>query len=214
MSDDVVTLATFNTPAEAQIAKNMLEEQGIKAMIADEETVGMAWVIGNAVGGVKLLVLESQWMQARVALAHHQEHLEEEGDGAESPEDYGDDSPEDIEEQITAKPLQNAIADRPIVEKPMRMAAEPGLDEPEPIIVSEGEDLAARAFRASLFGIVLLFPPVFHMYSAWLLIKLFRWDGELSDIATTKMLIAMIIDAIVLGITFFVLVILLNLLQV
>lgn len=197
MSDNVVTLATFSTPGEAQMARNMLEDQGIKAMIADEELIGMNWCLSNAIGGVKLLVLESQWMQARVALAQHQETLEDD-DSGESAEDYGDESPEEIDEQITAKPLAKALAEedmeRQIAQQPMRFGQEPGLDEPEPIVISEGEDLAARAFRASLFGMFLLFPPIFHLYSAWLLLKLFRWDGELSDSATTKALIAMVID--------------------
>lgn len=202
MSDNVVTLATFNTPGEAQMARNMLEEQGIKAMIADEELIGMNWCLSNAIGGVKLLVLESQWMQARVALAQHQETLDDDDDDVgESAEDYGDESPEDIDEQITAKPLAKTIAeedvDRQIAQQPMRFGREPGLEEPEPIVISEGEDLAARAFRASLFGIFLLFPPIFHLYSAWLLLKLFRWDGELSDSATTKVLVAMVIDVAV-----------------
>lgn len=201
MSDEVVTLATFTTPAEAQLAKSMLEERGIKVMIADEETVGMAWHLGGALGGVKLLVLESQWMQARVALAEHQEKLEDDGDDLGGPEDYGDDSPEEPDEQITARPAAHAVADddtdEQIAARPMRLGAEPGLEEPEPIVISEGEDLAGRAFRASLFGILMV-PPIFHLYSAWLLCKLFRWDGELSNASVGKALFALVIDGVML----------------
>ena len=58
MSDKLVTVATFGTPTEAALVRNQLEDQGIRVFLADEATVGMAWILGTAVGGVKLQVVE------------------------------------------------------------------------------------------------------------------------------------------------------------
>jgi len=60
---DIVTIATFGTPYEAQLAKGLLEENGIMACVADEYTVGINWLYSNAVGGVRLQVAEpdAEW---------------------------------------------------------------------------------------------------------------------------------------------------------
>jgi hypothetical protein len=66
MAGRLVTVATFDQVAQAHIAKNALEDAGIKAMIADENTVGMLWSVATAIGGVKVQVLEED---AETALA-------------------------------------------------------------------------------------------------------------------------------------------------
>lgn len=58
MSKKLVTVATFGTPTEANLARNQLDAEGIRAFLADETTVGMAWHLGNAVGGIKLQVAD------------------------------------------------------------------------------------------------------------------------------------------------------------
>lgn len=189
MSDNLVTVATFNTPAEAQLAKNVLEEEGIKSMIADEEVVGMAWYIGNAVGGVKLLVLEHDWMKARATIAQHQEKLDEEmeADGA---EDYGED--QEVDEHISESPGRPSIPEdeieRQIAEKPMQLGSTTDAGE-EKETVSEGEDLARRAYLAAVFGII------FTPYSMWLLWRLANWKGELSTAGIIKVLLAIAFNA-------------------
>lgn len=64
MPEKLVTLTTFSSPVEAQMAKNLLEAHGIVAYLADEETVGMYWLLGNAIGGVKLQVADSDLERA------------------------------------------------------------------------------------------------------------------------------------------------------
>lgn len=193
MSDELVTVASFSTPGEAQIARNMLEAEGITALLADEESVGMAWYLGNALGGVKVLVPKQQWMRAKVALAHHLE------DFADDDEDV--DAAEESDAHITEKPAHaEKVTEQRIVAKPKRVAApEAGMEEPEPMeVVSEGEELAGRAFRAALVGIPLPFLLIFHGYSLWLLLKLLCWDGDLSGKASLKALLALVIDVTVL----------------
>lgn len=68
MSTQLVTVATFDTPIDAEIAKNKLESVGVRAFLADEATIRMASYLGPAMGGVKLLVLDSDVESARSVL--------------------------------------------------------------------------------------------------------------------------------------------------
>ncbi len=64
MADRIVTVATYGTVHEAHLAKNELEEAGIRTVLADEEVVGSLWHVGIAVGGVKVQVNESDLEKA------------------------------------------------------------------------------------------------------------------------------------------------------
>ncbi len=55
----LVTVASFDTPFEAAVAKLHLENEGIQAFLADEAMVNTAWHFGAAIGGVKLRVAET-----------------------------------------------------------------------------------------------------------------------------------------------------------
>jgi hypothetical protein len=67
--DDLVTVATFRTAPEAELAKTALDAEGIEAFVADAETVTMDWLLGIAVGDVKIQVARSVAAQAREYLA-------------------------------------------------------------------------------------------------------------------------------------------------
>ena len=69
MTDKLVTIATFSTPFDANMAKSVLESAGIPVFIADEYTIGMNWLYSNALGGVKVQVPESVACEAREILA-------------------------------------------------------------------------------------------------------------------------------------------------
>jgi hypothetical protein len=64
MPEKLATVGTFSTPTEANIVRNHLEADGIRAFLADEAIVGMAWHLGTAVGGVKLQDAED-WMRQK-----------------------------------------------------------------------------------------------------------------------------------------------------
>ncbi|PJG65551.1 putative signal transducing protein, partial [Acinetobacter seifertii] len=53
---------------EAQIAKTQLEAFGIPARIENEHTINMDWFYSNALGGVRLLVLEKDVHDAKAFL--------------------------------------------------------------------------------------------------------------------------------------------------
>ncbi len=56
MSQELVTVATYAKPMDAETAKLRLEAEGLSAFIADGEFVRMDWLLGAAVGDVKVQV--------------------------------------------------------------------------------------------------------------------------------------------------------------
>ena len=64
-----VTVETFTSPWEAQLARARLEAEGIESLVADEHVVRLDWAISNAVGGVKLKVREEDAERAAAALS-------------------------------------------------------------------------------------------------------------------------------------------------
>lgn len=59
MTHELITVATLSSPVEASLVQNQLEAAGIRSFMSDEAAVGMAWYLGNAIGGVKVQVAES-----------------------------------------------------------------------------------------------------------------------------------------------------------
>lgn len=70
---DLVTVASYPRPFEAQFAKSRLEIHGIFAVIRDEHTVAMNWLWSNAIGGVKVQVAAADADAARAILATNEE---------------------------------------------------------------------------------------------------------------------------------------------
>src|SRR3954467_15226270 len=91
--ESLTTVATFNSPHEAALARNLLAQEGITAYVVDAETVGMIWHAGGALGGVKVQVAESDARRARAVLASRPGR-----EGAGSPDDYG------LEERVQTGP--------------------------------------------------------------------------------------------------------------
>ena len=68
LSDRLVTIATFEIAPRAHVARAALEDAGIQVFVADEEIVGMDWMLSNAVGGVKVKVREADAERALAVL--------------------------------------------------------------------------------------------------------------------------------------------------
>jgi hypothetical protein len=64
MTSDFVTIATFNRPVEAHLAKTKLESEGIVCFVTDEQLVQVNWLFPHA-GGVKLKVPAEHSQRAR-----------------------------------------------------------------------------------------------------------------------------------------------------
>jgi hypothetical protein len=90
MPDKLVTVAMFNTLVEANISRDRLDAEGIRAVLADAATVGMAWHLTTALGGIKLQVMTADANRAISIL--------ETGNAA--PISEGQSWPEDIEEDF------------------------------------------------------------------------------------------------------------------
>ncbi|GAA0694545.1 DUF2007 domain-containing protein [Marinobacterium maritimum] len=78
----LVTIARYTYPYEAQIARALLDSEGIEAFVADEQTINMQWLYSDALGGVRLQVAAED---AELALRILQEDretplLEQEGE--------------------------------------------------------------------------------------------------------------------------------------
>ncbi len=70
MSDEWLTLRTFDTPALAELAKLHLAEAGIECRLQNTEIVGMNPLLGNAVGYIPLLVQENDLEAAEEVLTN------------------------------------------------------------------------------------------------------------------------------------------------
>ncbi len=60
MEDQLVTVETYQFLPQAQAAKLRLEGNDIQVFLADAETVNMDWLLGNAIGNIKLQVPRDQ----------------------------------------------------------------------------------------------------------------------------------------------------------
>ncbi len=58
LADDLVTVAEFGNPQQASFAKWLLEREGVHAYVSGAESTNMLWIVGPALGGVKLQVAE------------------------------------------------------------------------------------------------------------------------------------------------------------
>jgi hypothetical protein len=67
----LVTLQTFEFLPEAELAREFLAEEGFTPLLTDAEVVAMNWLLGNAVGYIKLQVPTDQAAEARDSLLRH-----------------------------------------------------------------------------------------------------------------------------------------------
>jgi hypothetical protein len=122
MSWRVVT--SFDNPVAAEMARNYLHDNGIEAILGDEELVATMWSMSNALGGIKLMVSAGDVALAEYLLARR-------------PGTTASQQPED------------AIAATPDA---AHAAAGPG--QAEPIVETPADKLALRAWRATVFGLM------------------------------------------------------------
>jgi hypothetical protein len=193
MSDEMVLLAIFGNPVEAELARARLEDEGIRAAVMGATSGDLFAGMGVGVSNVQLLVPAAERERAlRVldaaesALAkelreERERRRREEGrDGEASSTDI---RPADV------SPLQTS----PTPAIPPEPAE--GLDEADGFADDEEreersltwtpDDIATRAFRAALFGYITC-PGVLHLYALWLILRLPFTEGELSPAGTRK----------------------------
>jgi hypothetical protein len=68
MNEDLVTVAAFPDVAEAELAKDRLELEGIRAFVIDAQTAGVMPYLTGASGGVRVQVAPADLERAREVL--------------------------------------------------------------------------------------------------------------------------------------------------
>lgn len=187
MAGKLVTIATFEQSARAHLARGVLEEAGIKAVVTDEAVVTMDWLLGGAVGWVKVQVLEENADRAvavlEEALGIDAGPVDEAALAAEA-EAAGE---ADAAEKLQPEPV--AVA--PI--------AEVGTVASEAL--SERDEYARRAFLAAFFS--LAFAPLW-FYALYLFFNAAFGIGLISDAGRKKVILSGCFLALGLPLAFFV----------
>jgi hypothetical protein len=142
----LVCIGSFGDNISANVARSVLDSEGIAACLGAEETNTMLSYMGPALGGIKLYVFEDQKAKALALLEAHNEH-DFDDDHEHAVEDDNDDAAtgEDDDEED-----ENAAEDSPDQE------------------ARDGH--IRRAWMAAILGL-LLFPPLLNFYSFYLLLK-------------------------------------------
>jgi hypothetical protein len=165
MSRTLTTVATFQLPAQAELARNALTDADIPAVVTDGEVIAMDWLLTNAVGGVKVQVRPEDADRAAAVL---HDAL---GAGAGLAEEGID------EEELTRQALEGGIEPE-TAEEVSAPVTEPTTEaESESPHDGERDAYARRLFLAAVFG--LLFPPLV-FYCLYLLLNAAFGPGPLS----------------------------------
>jgi hypothetical protein len=162
MAGELVTVGTYLDPLTANMARSRLEDEGIRAFLADEEVSAMAWTLTSAVGGIKLVVAAEDATRATLILADPID------------EDPPPPPPEESE-GIQTEPPPPATGIRADAAD-SGDGAEDGPDEEGPALAPL-DDTAVRAGKAALFGL-LFFPLSF--YAVYLVLDVLSSDEKLS----------------------------------
>ena len=67
-ADDLVTVATFPDVAQAELARERLELEGVQAFVLDEQTGGVMPFMVGSIGGIRVQVAPGDAEKAREIL--------------------------------------------------------------------------------------------------------------------------------------------------
>lgn len=169
MDDTFVTVGRFHRLDEANFAKSLLDGAGIHAVLIGDNAVGMAWHLAPALGGVQLQVRREDEEIARAilqppagAVSAQQSRSRESARSDAGDDESGNDS-------------DNGSASDMAALDPHQLA-EAEAEEEAAGRLTPREELAERAFRAAIIGLVL--PPV-HVYATWLILRVLLARGRL-----------------------------------
>ena len=154
MSGKLVTIATFDQAAKARLAQNALTEAGIKAAVADEAVVTMDWLLGPAVGFIKLQVMDEDSDRAVNVL---EGKFGADGEGL-GPQPIDED---ELAAQAEAAPLEGN-EEKPLASVPAIPASD------------DREESARRMVFAAALG--LMFPPL-AFYALYLFLNAAMGEG-------------------------------------
>jgi hypothetical protein len=112
MSSRLVTIATFQDPVAAAMARNFLESEGIQACLIDESTVATDWLISTAIGGIKLQVESMQVERAEMLLAQSRDENTPDEQPTPQTAIAAEDAAEELRQENEDKAPINILTDR------------------------------------------------------------------------------------------------------
>lgn len=177
MSVRLVTVATFDMPHKADLARLALEEAGIRAEVNDREIVAMDWLLMNAVGWIKLQVAEADAERALVVV----EPFTRPGKFDQPVSD------EELERQALAAPTEDELL-------AAQSAQGGGADANADDTVSDRERHASRAMWWMIGGVFCT--PAWAVGMFYLLSAAFR-SGPLSQNGRTSMRVAGVLGVVI-----------------
>ena len=226
MATRLVTLATFPSPIEAAMARNVLAEAGIRAE-ATEMANASIW--GGMMGGAKVLVDEADLERAgqlldeafgepldsddELANVHDESEIDNAGAGGFA-DNLADRSPVDGEPAWACSVCGTRVAEDDVrcwscgatrrgEANPYFVRPESAIDSPLPVKAPRSrpspeqvQDWIDRAWRAACMSSILL-PPLLNFYSAWLLLRAAGETSELPASYSAKFYGALVINLVV-----------------
>jgi len=176
----LTTVATFLTPEDAEVARIDLESEGITTFLEGATVVGFAWIYGNAVGWIKLQVAEDDEERAREILS---QHFDDSSPGAaRSCPACGVEVPANFGICWSCEASMDTSTAESLPQSPPRLSALPTTeheDADSDAVTASGDAMAWRAFTAAVVGL-LACPPLLHIYSLWVLVRLAFQEKALS----------------------------------
>jgi hypothetical protein len=184
-AEELVTIAKYSDPHEAGMVRAMLESHGIDGLLIGGEINNTLWPLGATIAGVELRVPESQSVRAVEILETHREGAASAAQGDWTCLHCGEDVEAGFDVCWSCQTPFDATPPDPADDSPARPPLDDsgqGLsDDDIPSPASTTDELASRALRAALVGI-LFFPAMF--YCLFLLLEL--GSEELSESALKK----------------------------
>lgn len=174
MAGNLVTIARFDLAGQAHLAKNALEAAGIRSILADEQTIAMDWLLSNAIGGIKVQVLEEDAERAVAAL---EESL---GGGDKIDDETLAAEAERAEPEAADEPADSAAPIADAAAAPSEIAAE----ENRAGTPSERDDYARRFLLAAFFGLIV---PLLWFYAVYLFLNAAFGPGTLTSTNRNKL---------------------------
>jgi hypothetical protein len=228
MPDQLITVATYTLPYEAELAKNLLEAEGIQALVGGDLSGGLL-----ATFQIQLQVPEEDAPRASAILAEVEasrdadwEERAEKGAGVwtcslcgepvademeicpscQTPREAIRTSATDVRRDPPPPPadgirIRDQVATTPQSSAPAVVPPAPEEEEAEepPSPTTEGDALALRALHAAVFSLLLA---CLWPLAWWYLARVFFYDGELSRTGMRNFNTALVITALVVVLVF------------
>jgi hypothetical protein len=196
-----------NNAVEAQMAKNLLETNGIDACVTEDQSASLFGTFNAIVGGVKLLVNEDDALRAELILSAvgDDTELDEEDEAAPKSEEIaaartcptcGRSFGVEFTRCPHCPPSEEVFENDPT--RPRANLAPMG-PEDEAEERSPCDDMARRALWSSVFGLT-IFTLVFTLYAMYLILRICLGGAELHPRSWTKVYIAFALCVVELGV--------------